>query len=124
MTQRFKSKLSYATPYAKLPLAVLVDHGSASSSEIVAGALQARGRAPLVGTKTFGKGIVQDRYDLADNSGFTMTTRYVGLPTKGRGLFGRRGQTPFMYHAKGLTPNVAVPKGQDALSRATELLSR
>ena len=60
-----------------LPMAVLVDGGSASSSEIVAGALQQAGRAILVGDTTFGKGLVQGYVRFADGDGLRLTiSRY------------------------------------------------
>ncbi|MBU4194178.1 MAG: S41 family peptidase [Actinobacteria bacterium] len=63
-----------------LPLVVLVNEGSASSSEIVAGALSDLGRAVLVGTKTFGKGSVQKMYDLDNDGALKLTVSLYYLP--------------------------------------------
>ncbi len=57
-----------------LPIALLVDRGSASASEILAGSLRYAGRAFLVGDTTFGKGLVQEFDDLGDGSGLRLTT--------------------------------------------------
>lgn len=63
-----------------IPLVVIVNNGSASASEIVAGALKAHKRAKLVGTKTFGKGSVQEAQDLSDGAGLHVTTAKWLLP--------------------------------------------
>jgi len=63
--------------YSRFPLAVIVDNGSASAAEIVAGALKYSGRAVLVGDTTFGKGLVQGFVRLPDGDGLRLTiSRY------------------------------------------------
>ncbi|MGH2839878.1 MAG: S41 family peptidase, partial [Solirubrobacteraceae bacterium] len=70
-----------------LPLVVLVDGGTASASEIVAGALQDRKRATLVGTKTFGKGVFQEVLPLSNGGALDITVGQYFLPS-GRNLAG------------------------------------
>jgi carboxyl-terminal processing protease len=62
------------------PLMVLVNKGTASASEILAGALQDNGRAQLVGEKTFGKGLIQSLFDLSDGSGLAVTVAKYETP--------------------------------------------
>ena len=78
-------------------LVVLVDGGSASASEIVAGALQARGRATLVGTTTFGKGTVQQWTQLEDDRGGFRLTIAKWLTPDGTWI-----------HRTGITPDIVV----------------
>jgi carboxyl-terminal processing protease len=79
-----------------IPLVVLVDANSASASEIVAGSLQVHHRAKLVGTVTYGKGSVQQDFELADGADIHLTVKRWYLPN---------GQT---IDHKGLTPDVTV----------------
>ena len=85
-----------------MPLVVLVNQGSASASEIVAGAIQARGRGKLVGKNTFGKGTVQDAQDLRGGAGLHITTARWLLPNGN------------WIHDEGLKPDVEVEYDQDA----------
>jgi carboxyl-terminal processing protease len=101
-----------------IPLVVLVDGGTASASEILAGALQDRGRASLIGSPTFGKGSVQLVYDLSDGSSVHVTASRWLTPER------------HQIDQQGLQPDIpvevtqeAVDAGQDlALDRAVEHL--
>ena len=85
------------TPFASTALVVLVDGGTASAAEIIAGALQDYGRATIVGGQTFGKGSVQTLLPpLANGSALKITTAHYRTP-KGRG-----------FSEVGLMPDVAV----------------
>jgi carboxyl-terminal processing protease len=65
----------------KDPLVVLVNQGTASASEILAGALQDNGRGLIVGEKTFGKGLIQSLFDLSDGSGIAVTVAKYETPS-------------------------------------------
>jgi carboxyl-terminal processing protease len=68
------------TALTKLPLVVLVDGNSASSSEILTGALKDNGRATIVGSQTFGKALVQSVHNLSDGSGLAVTIAHYYTP--------------------------------------------
>ncbi|MGB8699552.1 MAG: S41 family peptidase [Thermosynechococcaceae cyanobacterium] len=84
------------------PLVVLVDHQSASASEVLAAALQDNKRAVLVGTVTFGKGLVQSFEPLNDNSGLLVTVAKYLTP-KGNNI-----------HHLGIKPDIAVETNGEA----------
>ncbi|AFZ21631.1 carboxyl-terminal processing protease CtpA [Allocoleopsis franciscana] len=71
---------AYGPALTEDPLVVLVNQGTASASEILAGALQDNGRAKLVGEKTFGKGLIQSLFDLTDGSGLAVTVAKYETP--------------------------------------------
>ncbi len=76
----------------QLPLAVLVDGNSASSSEILTGALKDNHRAPIIGAQTFGKALVQSVHALSDGSGMAVTVAHYFTPN-GTDI-GHKGVTP------------------------------
>ena len=89
------------------PVVVLVNRGSASASEIVAGALQDRGRAELLGERTYGKGVFQQVIELSNGGALDITSGQYFTP-KGRNLGGRG-----VRRGAGLEPDIAVaaPRG-------------
>jgi len=101
-----------------VPLVVLVDEGSASASEILAGALKDYNRATIVGQTTFGKGIIQEPEQLYGGAGLHITTARWLLPNEGS------------IHEVGIEPDVVVDLNQEAegdvdpvLQKAIEILT-
>ena len=80
-------RVNAARSHTNIPLVVLVDHNSASASEIVAGALQDAGRARIVGVNTFGTGTVLQQFPLSDGSVIILGTAWWLTP-KGHRIFG------------------------------------
>jgi carboxyl-terminal processing protease len=96
-----------------VPMVVLVNGFTASAAEILAGAIQDRGLAPLVGTQTFGKGIVQRIYPLQGNTGLKITVAHYYTPD-GRDI-NKKGLTPdhVVDFPKTASPNIIGDPSQD-----------
>jgi len=93
----------------EMPLAVLINEGSASGSEIVAGALQDYKRAIIIGTKSFGKGSVQTLIPLSDGSVLRLTTSRYFTPS------GK------IIHGKGVTPDIEVQPQKESEAKDGEV---
>jgi carboxyl-terminal processing protease len=96
-----------------IEVVVLIDGGSASASEIVAGALQDLGRAKLVGLKSYGKGTIQVWQQLADDNGGYRLTIARWLTPNGRWI-----------HREGLTPDVQVDPAASAAAGSDPFIDR
>ena len=91
--------------YYDVPMVVLVNEYSASASEILSGAIRDYGEGTLVGTKTFGKGVVQSVVDFPDGSGLKITTARYYTPS---------GEC---IHEVGIEPHVTVELDEDAVTK-------
>ena len=90
-----------------IPMAVLVNGESASASEVFTGAMKDYGRATIVGTKTFGKGIVQNLIPLDNGTAIKMTTAHYYTPSG------------FDLHGKGIEPDVEVELKEELRNQIT-----
>ena len=100
-----------------MPVVVLVDRDTASSSEIVTGALQDRDRATVVGTRTFGKGVFQEIRELPNGGALDITVGQYFLPERAQPRRQRRRE-----RATGSRPTCApatTPTRRDATRRST-----
>lgn len=93
---------AFGSALTEAPLAVLVNKGTASASEILAGALQDNSRGILVGERTFGKGLIQSLFELPDGAGLAVTVAKYETPNHKN------------IHRLGIVPDEVVP--QDPIS--------
>lgn len=110
-------------------IAVIIDAGSASASEIIAGTIQDLDRGLVVGTPSFGKGLVQEHFNLSDGSGIRLTVASYYLPS-GRSIQKPDGNDDYdivvfktakgrtVYNYGGITPDVSLT---DTINRETAL---
>ena len=102
--------------YEDFPLIVLINEGSASASEIVAGALQDYGRAMIVGSRSFGKGSVQDLFGLSNHAArLKLTRQYYMLPL-GRIIHRKEGAKEW-----GIDPDLIISMTTEQVAEALEL---
>lgn len=110
---------------AGVPTVVLINQGSASASEIVAGCLQAHGAGAVVGERSFGKGSVQTVHPTAANARLKLTTQYYRLPATPEEL--EKGQPGRLVHKKpnatvwGVDPNIIVKMTPQQATKALEI---
>ncbi|MCY4321674.1 MAG: S41 family peptidase [Bdellovibrionaceae bacterium] len=103
-------KAHYSDTLETFPIVVLIDEFSASSSEILAGALKDHKRATLIGRKTFGKGSIQNIFPLKNNHALKLTVGEYKTPS---------GE---LIHNKGITPDIIIKKEKKELSKNSKLL--
>lgn len=106
--QRTPYKVNRQGKLLDLPMIVLINKGSASASEIVAGAIQDYKRGKLMGEASFGKGTIQESQDLPENTGIHVTTA-KWLTPQGRWV-----------HQKGLEPDIKVELTEEQLKQQIE----
>src|SRR5262249_35937378 len=98
----------------QMPVVVLIDGGTASSAEILAGAMQDHGRAKLVGTRTFGTGTVLREYPLSDGSSVLLAI-YQWLTPSGNRVW-HRGVSPDIEVSLPYEATVLLPQGGQGVS--------
>lgn len=107
---------------ADWPVVILINQGSASASEIVAGCVQAHNAGIIVGQRSWGKGSVQTVHQISNESNVKLTTQFYRLPssdggkTPGRLVHKRRGSTDW-----GVVPDVEVKMSPDQITQSNEL---
>ena len=111
---RFYARSGHAGRVSNVPMVVLINEGSASASEIVAGALKDQKRALIVGTKSFGKGSVQTIIPLEDGSALRLTTALYYTPS-GVTINEKGIQPDVVVEEKPLAPDKSVQKLRDEL---------
>jgi carboxyl-terminal processing protease len=100
-----------------LPVAILVNGGSASASEILAGALQDHGRATILGSRTFGKGTVQSIFRLRNGSAIKLTTARYFMPS-GRSFDGQGIEPDIPVAEESTSGQATLPPGEDPVLQA------
>jgi len=114
---------AYGPALTDEPLVVLVNEGTASASEILAGALQDNNRAQLVGSTTFGKGLIQSLFDLSDGSGLAVTVAKYETPAHHD--INRLGITPDkLVEGQGLTRETFGTDADPQYRAALEILEQ
>lgn len=122
---RHKRSISYTSrenaPHYRLPIVLLVNETSASASEIVCGALKDMGVATVVGTKTFGKGLVQQIFGLSDGSGLSVTIAEY-LTAGGKSINGKGIEPDVTVKLPEETPEEQLARGEALASGKTSMI--
>jgi carboxyl-terminal processing protease len=109
-SQNMEFTASFSNPILDMPMVVLINEGSASGSEIVAGALKDYKRAIILGVKSFGKGSVQTIIPLSDGSALRLTTSKYFTPANK------------MIHGIGIFPDITVEEGKITIQDKEDII--